>query len=72
LVLSLKKLTKSPIIDKIADRLLGWKADLLARAGPRILVWSVLTLIMVYLAMAMEILSWAIKVIDRIERSFLW
>jgi hypothetical protein len=32
----------------------------------------VLTLIMVYLAMAMEILSWAIKVIDRIERSFLW
>ena len=68
----MKKLTKSPIIDKIADRLLGWKADLLARAGPRILVWSVLTLMMVYLAMAMELLSWAIKAIDRIGRGFIW
>jgi hypothetical protein len=41
LPLSLKKLTKEqvqPIIDRIADQLPGWKADLLTRAGRRILV----------------------------------
>jgi hypothetical protein len=41
LPLSLKKLTKEqvqPIIDRIADQLLGWKADLMTWAGQRIQV----------------------------------
>jgi hypothetical protein len=36
LPLSLKKLSKNqvqPIIDKVADQLCGWKADLMTRAG---------------------------------------
>jgi hypothetical protein len=44
--LSLQKLTKAqiqPIIDKIADLLPSWKADLLTRAGRKILVQFVLT-----------------------------
>jgi hypothetical protein len=41
LPLSLHKLTKAqiqPIIDKVADQLPGWKADLLTRAGRKVVV----------------------------------
>ena len=57
LPLSLKKLTKAQIqriIDKIADQLPGWKADLLTRAGRRVQVQFVLTAMLVYLVMAIE------------------
>ena len=42
-----------PIIEKIADRLPGWKADLLTKAGRNILVQSVLTSMLIYLLLAL-------------------
>ncbi|KAL5652249.1 hypothetical protein ACJX0J_037707 [Zea mays] len=36
-------LSLQPIVDKIANQLLGWKADLLTKAGISVLVQSVLT-----------------------------
>jgi len=73
--LSPYKLTKAqaqPIIEKIADRLPSWKADLLTKAGRTILVQYVLTSMLVYIIMALELPPCALKAIDKIRKGFLW
>jgi len=75
LPLTIKKLTKEqvqPIIDRIADQLPGWKADLMTRAGRVIQVQYVLTGILIYVAMATDLPPWAFKAPDKIRRAFLW
>jgi len=73
--LSIKKLTKAhllPLIEKIADCLPRWKAELLNRAGRAIFVQSVLTSTLVYSATAPDIPFWYLKAVDKLRRNFLW
>jgi hypothetical protein len=73
LPLSLKKLTRDqlqPIIDRIADQLPGWKADLLTKPGRWILVQFVMTDMLIYLAMAINLPAWGLKAVDKIQRGF--
>jgi hypothetical protein len=75
LPLSLHKLTRQqfqPFVDKIADQLPNWKADLMTRAGRRVQVQHVLTSMTVYLAMAVDIPQWGLDAIDKIRRGFQW
>jgi hypothetical protein len=71
LPLSLHKLSRQqfqPIVDRIADQLPNWKADLLTRAGRRVQVQHVLTSMTVYLAMAVDITQWGLDAIDIIRK----
>jgi hypothetical protein len=67
-----KKEHIQPIIDRMADLLPGWKADLLTRAGRKVHVQFVLTATIIYLAMALDLPLWAHKAIDKIQRNYFW
>jgi len=75
LPLSLKKLTRAqlqPLIEKVAGRLPGWKADLMSRAGRATYVQSVLTSILIYYAIALDLPPWCLKAVEKFCRNFLW
>jgi hypothetical protein len=75
LPLALKKAEKEhiqPIIDRMADQLLGWKVDLLTRAGRMVHVQFVLTSMLIYLAMALDLPQWAYKAFDKIHQNYFW
>jgi hypothetical protein len=74
LPLSLHKLKREhvwPIVDKIANQLPGWKADLLTKAGRSVLVQFVLTGMLIYCAMVVDLPSATMKDTDKIRRGFL-
>jgi len=73
--LSPHKLTKAqaqPIIDRIAARLPAWKADLLTKSGRSVLVQYVLTSMLIYLLLALDLPAGTLQAIDKIRRGFLW
>jgi hypothetical protein len=64
LPLSIKKLSKNTfieLIDKITDKLPGWKSALIHTAGQLTLVKSVLTAIPIYHLIVLQCPKWVIK-----------
>jgi hypothetical protein len=75
LPLSIKKLPRSvflDLIDKVDDKLPGWKAALINPAGRATLVKFVLTAVPIYHLIALQCPKWVVKAIDKVWRGFLW
>jgi hypothetical protein len=60
------------LVDKVADKLPGWKGKLLNKVGRLALVNSVLSSVVIYHITVFPLSKWAIKKIDRIRHNFLW
>jgi hypothetical protein len=73
--LSHRKLRKGdllPWFEKVADKLPGWKASQMNRAGRVTMVRFVLSAVPIHLLIAVNVPKWFIKAIDKIRRGFLW
>ncbi|WVZ62234.1 hypothetical protein U9M48_012000 [Paspalum notatum var. saurae] len=68
----LRKVHIQPLIERIGNRLTGWKGHLLNRAGRLTLVTSVLSSMPTYHLTVFPLVAWARKQIDKIRRSFFW
>jgi hypothetical protein len=72
LPLSLSKLSRNQtqsIIDKIVEQLSGWKANLMTRARRKVQVQYVMTGMVIYLAMTVDLPPRALKDIDKLEKN---
>jgi hypothetical protein len=68
----LRRLDIQPLIDKMGNRLSGWKGKLLDRAGRLKLLNVVLSSMSVYFLMEFVPKKRAIQKMDKIRRGFLW
>lgn len=60
------------MIQKIANRLRGWKRDFFTYPGRELLVKTVLSAMPTRFLIIFKLPKWAIKTMDRFRRSFLW
>jgi hypothetical protein len=75
LPLHFKKLPKHmilPLVQKIGNRLPGWKRILLSYPGRELLVKSVLSSMPTHFLMVYKLPKWAEKDIDHFRHNFLW
>jgi hypothetical protein len=75
LPLHFKKLSRAMIfqlVQKIGDRLLGWKRNLLTYLGRELLVKIVLSSMPTYFLTVFRVPKWGFWKIDRFRRNFLW
>jgi hypothetical protein len=75
LPLSHKKPTRAmlePMVQKLGDRLPGWKKNFLAYTGRQVLVQLVLSSMPIHFLTVFKMPQWTIRGIDRVRRNFFW
>ena len=75
LPVSTRKIGKAELlrwIEKISDKLPGWRAALMTMAGRVTWVRFVLSAIPVYVLTAIKVPKWFLRAIDKIRRAFVW
>jgi hypothetical protein len=60
------------LVDKVANKLPGWKASLLDRGGRLELVRATLSAIPIFSMMSLDIPAKTVSTIEKIIRGFLW
>jgi hypothetical protein len=68
----LPKATLQPLLQRIGNRLPGWKRNLISYPGRELLVKTVLSAMPTHFLTVYKLPKWAEKEIDRYRRSFLW
>lgn len=68
----LPRASVQPLVQQVANRLLGWKRRYFTYPGRELLIKSVLSAILVYFLTVFKMPAWAIHRLDRFQRSFLW
>jgi hypothetical protein len=61
-----------PWIEKIGNKLPGWKATLMNMVGRTTWARFVISAIPIYVLIAIKVPKWFIKAIDKIRRAFVW
>jgi hypothetical protein len=69
---TVRRVDFQPLIDKITNRLAGWKGRMLSKAGRETLVKAVLSAQPIYHLTIFPAQRWLLKRIDKLRRSFLW
>jgi hypothetical protein len=68
----LRKADLMPWVEKITDKLLGWKAALMNKAGRAALARFVLLAMPIYRLIAINVPKWFIRLVNKIRRGFVW
>jgi hypothetical protein len=71
-IYKLKKVDLVPLVDAVADRLPVWKSKLMSKVGRTTLTKVTLTAIPIQVSIAVELLPWIYKEIDKLRRAFIW
>jgi hypothetical protein len=61
-----------PLVQKIGNRMPGWKKNLISRSGRETLVKSILSAMPTFFMSIFKLPRWAIIKIDKFRRGFFW
>jgi hypothetical protein len=71
-IMSLPRAVWHHLIDDMADRLPGWKGNLMHKSDHLTLIKSTLAMVPVHAAISLELPAWARKAMIKIMHNFLW